>query len=128
MSVTGNTESRSTPQIFNTCSYNHARRLRLEKLLHIGLSKSPSGYFKLLLDPGGRCGGLRSEMAVTYLLQKQGNGYTFVVVVLCNGNYPTDNGRGRWPEATVLFRCHIFTCFYLSSLNIKFLPMGRSVF
>jgi hypothetical protein len=45
-----------TPQVFYTCSYNHAHRLRLEKLLlfYIELSKSSSGYFKPLLDPGGR--------------------------------------------------------------------------
>jgi hypothetical protein len=46
--------------------YNHARRLRLEKLLLytqyiIELSRSPSGYFKSLPDPGG---GFRSETAV----------------------------------------------------------------
>jgi hypothetical protein len=35
--------------------YNHSHRLCLEKLLYtgIGLSRSPSGYFKPLLDPGG---------------------------------------------------------------------------
>ena len=42
--------------------YNQARRLRLEKLLYIGLSRSPSGLFKPLLDPGGR---FKSETAVT---------------------------------------------------------------
>ena len=30
------------------------RRLRLEKLLHIELSRSSSKHFKPLLDPGGR--------------------------------------------------------------------------
>jgi hypothetical protein len=33
--------------------YNHARRLCLEKLLYIELSRSSNGYFKPLLDPGG---------------------------------------------------------------------------
>ena len=30
--------------VFHTYSYNHARRLRLEKLLFIKLFRSPSGY------------------------------------------------------------------------------------
>jgi hypothetical protein len=34
--------------------YNHARRLRLKKLLYIELPRSSSGYFKPLLDPGNR--------------------------------------------------------------------------
>ena len=39
--------------VFRTYAYNHARRLRLEKLLHLELelSKSSGGYFKLLLGP-----------------------------------------------------------------------------
>jgi hypothetical protein len=40
---------------FYTCSYNHARRLRLEKLSSsrrgLAKSRSPSGYFKPILDP-----------------------------------------------------------------------------
>jgi hypothetical protein len=51
-----------TPGVFYTCSYNHARRLRLEKLLYIELSRSSDGYFKPLLNPGG---GFTSETAVT---------------------------------------------------------------
>jgi hypothetical protein len=43
----------STPQLFYTYFYNHAHRLRLEKLLYIELSRSPNGFFKPLLDPGG---------------------------------------------------------------------------
>jgi hypothetical protein len=39
--------------VFYTYFYNHVHRLRLEKLLHLELSKSSSGYFKPLLDPGG---------------------------------------------------------------------------
>ena len=41
--------------------YNHAHRLRLEKPLYLELSRSPNGYFKPLLDPGG---GFNSETAV----------------------------------------------------------------
>jgi hypothetical protein len=36
------------------CLYNHARRLRLEKLSYLELSRSSSGFLKPLLDPG--CG------------------------------------------------------------------------
>jgi hypothetical protein len=32
-----------------TCFYNHARRLRLEKIWCIELSRSPSGYFNYAL-------------------------------------------------------------------------------
>jgi hypothetical protein len=41
--------------VFYTCFYNHGRRIRLEKLLHLGLSRSPGGCFKPLLglEPGG---------------------------------------------------------------------------
>jgi hypothetical protein len=52
---------------FYTYFYNHARRLRLEKLLYRELSRSPSGYFKPLLDPGD---GFRSETAVTKPFRK----------------------------------------------------------
>ena len=57
---------------FHTCFYNHARRLRLEKLLYIGVSRSPNGFFKcfwiqvavsLLKPPHG---GYRSKTAITY--------------------------------------------------------------
>jgi hypothetical protein len=40
----------STPQLFYTYFYNHAHRLRLEKLLCIELSRSSNGFFKPLLD------------------------------------------------------------------------------
>jgi hypothetical protein len=50
------------PQVFCICFYNHARRLRLEKLLYIELSTSPNGFFKPILDPGDH---FRSETAVT---------------------------------------------------------------
>ena len=46
--------SRGTPGVFYTYFYNHARRFRLEKLLYLELSRSSNGYFKPLLDPGGR--------------------------------------------------------------------------
>jgi hypothetical protein len=77
--------SRGTPGVFYTYFYNHTRRLRLEKLLYLELSRSPGGYFRPLLDPGG---GFRSETAVTKPFQKR-NGYKFITVV-CNGHSPTD--------------------------------------
>ena len=43
-----------TPGLFYTYSYNHARRLRLEKLLYLELPRSPNGFFLVLLDPGNR--------------------------------------------------------------------------
>jgi hypothetical protein len=46
--------SSSTPGVFYKCFYNHAHRLRLEKLLWIELSRSSNGHFKPLLDPGDR--------------------------------------------------------------------------
>ena len=53
-----------TPQLFYTYFYNHAHRLRLEKLLlyiqSFLLSGSSNGFFKQLLDPGG---GFASETA-----------------------------------------------------------------
>jgi hypothetical protein len=50
-----------------TYFYNHAHRLRLEKLLYKELSRSSNGHFKPLLDPGG---GFRSETAVTKPFRK----------------------------------------------------------
>ena len=50
-----------TPGVFYTYFYNHARRLRLEKLLYLELSRSLNGFFKALLDLGG---GFASETAV----------------------------------------------------------------
>jgi hypothetical protein len=52
--------SSSTPGILYTHFYNHAHRLRLEKLLYLELSRSPNGFFKVLLDPGR---GFTSETA-----------------------------------------------------------------
>ena len=52
-----------TPGVFYTYFYNHARRLRLEKLLCLGLSRSSNGFFKPLLDPGG---GFTSETAARW--------------------------------------------------------------
>jgi hypothetical protein len=49
-----------TPGVFYTYFYNHAQRLRLEKLLFLELSRSPNGFFKVLLNPGG---GLTFETA-----------------------------------------------------------------
>jgi hypothetical protein len=41
-----------TPQLFYTYCYNHAHRLRLEKLLCLEPSRSSNEFFKPLLDPG----------------------------------------------------------------------------
>ena len=57
-----------------TRSYNHTHRLRLEKLLCLGLSRSPNGFLKVLLDPGG---GLTSETAARRF-QKQNSRYETV--------------------------------------------------
>jgi hypothetical protein len=46
-------DSRGTIGVFYTFFYNHAHRPRLEKLLYLELSRSPNGFFKPLLDPGG---------------------------------------------------------------------------
>jgi hypothetical protein len=48
------------PQLFYTHSYNHAHRLRLEKLLYLELSSSSNGFLKALLDPDD---GFTSETA-----------------------------------------------------------------
>jgi hypothetical protein len=48
------------PGYFTHVFYNHAHRLRLEKLLYLELSRSPNGFLKVLLDPGG---GFTSETA-----------------------------------------------------------------
>jgi hypothetical protein len=45
---------------FYTYSYIHAHRLRLEKLLYLGLSRTYNGFLKPLLDPDG---GFNSETA-----------------------------------------------------------------
>jgi hypothetical protein len=37
--------SSPTPGEYYTYFYNHARRLRLEKLLYLELSRSPNGFF-----------------------------------------------------------------------------------
>ena len=78
-------DSSWTPGVFYTYFYNHARRLRLEKLLYLELSISSNGLSKVLLDPGG---GFRSETAVTKPFRKW-NGYKFITAI-CNGHYPTD--------------------------------------
>jgi hypothetical protein len=63
-----------TPGVFYTYFYNHAHRLRLEKLLYLELSRSPNGFFKALLDPGG---GFISETA-TRRSQKRNGRYETV--------------------------------------------------
>jgi hypothetical protein len=76
----GPLDSSGPPGVFYKYFYNHAHRPRLEKLFYIELSRSSSGYFKPLLDPGG---GFNSETAA---LQ---NGYKFITAI-CNGHSPTD--------------------------------------
>ena len=69
--------SSSTPGVFYTYFYNHAHRLRLEKLLYLELSRSPNGFFiffKVLLDPGG---GFDSEIAARRF-QKRNDRYETV--------------------------------------------------
>jgi hypothetical protein len=68
VSYTSPLNSISTPGVFYAYFYNHAYRLRLEKLLYLELSRSLSGFFKVLLDPGG--GFFRSETAVTKPFRK----------------------------------------------------------
>jgi hypothetical protein len=41
------------PPVFYKYFYNHAHRLRLEKLSYIEFFRSPNGFFKPLLGPGG---------------------------------------------------------------------------
>jgi hypothetical protein len=53
-------QSSWTPGVFYTYFYNHARRLRLEKLINLELSRIPNGFLKVLLGPGG---GFTSETA-----------------------------------------------------------------
>ena len=48
------------PQLFYSCFYNHAHRLRLEKLLYLELSRGSNGFLKPLLDPDD---GFASETA-----------------------------------------------------------------
>ena len=48
------------PGTFCACFYNHAHRLRLDKLLYVELSRSSNGHFKPLPDPDG---GFTSETA-----------------------------------------------------------------
>ena len=59
------------PHLFYTYFYNHAHRLRLEKILYLELSRSFNGFLKPLLDPDdGFNGGFRSETAVTRPFRK----------------------------------------------------------
>jgi hypothetical protein len=53
-------DSSPTPGICYTHPHNHARLLRLEKLLYLELPRNSNGFFKPLLDPGG---GLTTETA-----------------------------------------------------------------
>ena len=61
--------SSGTPGVFYPYFYNHARRLRLKKLLCLVLSRISNGYFKSLLDPGG---GFTSETAARRLQKRNG--------------------------------------------------------
>jgi hypothetical protein len=48
------------PQLFYTYFYNHAHRLRLEKILYLEISRGPNGFLKPILDPDD---GFTSETA-----------------------------------------------------------------
>jgi hypothetical protein len=64
----------------HTYFYNHARRLRLDKLLYryLELSRSPSGYFfKPLLGPDG---GFTSETAARRFQKRNGRYVTVLEV------------------------------------------------
>ena len=52
--------SRGTIGVFYTYFYNHAHRLRLEKLSYLELYRSPNGFLKPLMGP---CGGFASGTA-----------------------------------------------------------------
>jgi hypothetical protein len=68
----------STPQLFYTYFYDHARRLRLKKLLYIEIPRNPNGFINhfwiqipvavSILNPPQ--GGFRIETAVTRRFQK----------------------------------------------------------
>jgi hypothetical protein len=72
-------------QLFYTYFYNHAHRLRLEKLLYLEPSKSPIGFFKPLLDPDGE---LKRPLHGRFGSEMDKN-----VTAICltfNGHSPTD--------------------------------------
>jgi hypothetical protein len=71
----------STPPVFYTYFYNHARRFRLEKPLYTvqGFLEA-NGFFNALLDLGGR--------HVPRPFQKRSS-YKFITVV-CDGHSPTN--------------------------------------
>ena len=77
-------DRRPTPGVFCTCSYNHARRLRLEKL-------SPNGFLNHFWI----------QVAATAMLC---NGHSPADTSVCSGvTAKARNGRCRWPKATALF-------------------------
>ena len=132
MAVTINTSSldpRSTPQLFYTYFYNHARRLRMENLLYPeGFLEAPAGTLNhfciqvavLLLKPPH--GGFRSETAVTY------SRYKFVTVSLPNGTWRSfhfwnrraavseakrsPGSRGCLNDLLGLLESSIYNCFF----------------
>ena len=57
------------PGVFCIYFYEHAHRLRLEKVLYLGLSRSPNGFLKPLLNPGG---GFTSETAARRFQNRNG--------------------------------------------------------
>jgi hypothetical protein len=84
--------------VFYTYFYNHAHRLRLEKLFYLELSRSTNGFVKVLLDPGG---GFTSETAARRFQKRNGRyetvsevkrlQYKFITAI-CNGHSSTDTG------------------------------------
>jgi hypothetical protein len=70
----GQTPSKPLTYFISIIVYNHAHRLRLEKILNPDLSRSPNEFFKPLLDPScgvavsllkPPSGGFKIEMAVS---------------------------------------------------------------
>jgi hypothetical protein len=94
--------------MFYTYSYNHAHRLRLEKLLYLvwGFLEVPTDILNrfwiqvAVLLPKPPHGGFRSETVVTQQFQKR-NGYKFITVI-CNGHSPTDTGARSGVLITVV--------------------------
>jgi hypothetical protein len=76
--------SSSTPGVFYTYFYNHAHRLRLEKLLYLELSRSPNGFFKYFWI----------QVAVSEvkrpLRNRFGSETVKNITAICNGHSPTD--------------------------------------
>jgi hypothetical protein len=80
-------DSFRTPGVFYTYFYNHAHRLRLEKLLYLEPSRSPNGFFKPLLDPDD---GFNSETAERRRFQKLNGRFGSETDINLTAIYSTD--------------------------------------